>query len=76
MEQQFCVQFYPDEALEDEDFYDEFDINGKKKQNEFINQFDKRGQYLTEAHIVFDLDELLKYVVFRENLVKKYGDGN
>ena len=76
MEQQFCVQFYPEEALDDEEFYDEFDINGKKKQDEFLEKFDKSGQYILEAHIVFDLDELLKYVIFRDNLFKKYGDGN
>ncbi len=62
MERAFCVQYYPVAALEDEDFYKIYKKDGKVDLNL------PPGHYMAEPHLVFDLHEMLRYIIFREKI--------
>jgi len=68
VERKFCVQFYPYDSLTQETFWDLFTIDGKFKIKKLSENAAESGNYLLEPHIVFDLDEMLRYIQFREKL--------
>ncbi len=68
VERKFCVQFYPYDSLKQKTFCDRFTIEGKFKIEKLPEKIAKSGNYLLEPHIVFDLDEMLRYIQFREKL--------
>jgi len=72
MDKHFLVQYYPFNAVED---------------NEFLNQFSKEGEWSPELinriprklrepykriHIVFDMGELVRYVIFRDKIAERW----
>ena len=73
MAQQFCVQYYPRESLEDAEFLRRFNPDGSVAMTGIPAAFEESGAYIMRPHIVFDINELLRYVVFRDriNEVKK-----
>jgi hypothetical protein len=73
MTQQFCVQYYPPEALDDPEFFRQFNPDGSLAMTGIPAGFADSGAYLTRPQIVFDMTEMLRYVVFRDriNEVKK-----
>lgn len=66
MERRICVQYYPFEALRKADFFDHFALNGdiSRKVSRDLNLPD----YMRKRQIVFDMGELVRYIVFRERL--------
>ncbi len=62
MDRAFSVQYYPPAALEDEDFFKIFTKTGTFHLPEFP------GHYLGRPHLVFDMAEMLRYIVFREKV--------
>ncbi len=78
MKRKFCVQYYPPGELEEAAFFRIFTPDGKP----IVPGLDKlpaalatRGNYLSEPHIVFDLDEMCRYIVFRERLAETSAPG-
>jgi len=71
VERKFCVQFYPYDSLKLRTFYDKFTIEGKFKMDSLPQEILENGNYVLEPHIVFDLDEMLRYIQFREKLYDK-----
>lgn len=72
MEKQFCVQYYPQDSINDADFIKQFDQDGNPKDWGMAGplagpQF-AVPQYLSRPHIVFDLNEMIRYILFRERL--------
>jgi hypothetical protein len=66
MELKFCVQLVPlGQALE-EDFLKNFDIDGAFKALDALTK--DRATYLSRPHVVFDMQELASYVIFRDKL--------
>lgn len=65
---QFCVQYYPVDVLGNDDFYALFDSKG-----ELINNTGQDGceEYVNTPHKVFDMSEMLRYIVFREVAFEK-----
>ncbi|WP_424357320.1 CpXC domain-containing protein [Methanocella sp. MCL-LM] len=65
---QFCVQYYPADILGNEDFYALFDARG-----ELLEKTDIGGceDYGVTPHKVFDMAEMLRYIVFREVAFEK-----
>jgi len=72
MDKPFLVQYYPFNAVEG---------------NEFLNQFSKEGEWSPEVissiprklrehykriHIVFDMEELIRYVIFRDKIAERW----
>ncbi|MEJ5328560.1 MAG: CpXC domain-containing protein [Desulfobaccales bacterium] len=63
MNRGFLVQYYPFSSLmEDNEFLKMFRKNGK------IKMVGVPGTYLEEPHIVFDMNEMLRYILFREKI--------
>jgi hypothetical protein len=62
MDRTFCIQYYPVAALEDEDFFKIFRKNGT------LNLNMPSGHYLENPHLVFDMHEMLRYIIFRERI--------
>ena len=71
MEKGFSVQFFPLDWLQDESLLlDAFTREGEL--NTGLFQLPETSDYIKRTHIVFDMDELLRYVVFREKLYQAW----
>ena len=68
MENDFCVQYYPFERIGDRDFFDEFTKDARLKIDFPVPEHLKHAAYLKAPHIVFSLEELVRYVIFRDRL--------
>ncbi len=63
MDRRFIVQYYPFSSLMvNEDYLKMFRKNGK------IREIPLSRTYLEEPHIVFDMNEMLRYILFREKI--------
>ena len=71
MHRQFAVQYYPPEAIEDEEFLKEFQAEHLWRHDELLRPESKIPRHIQYPHIVFDLEEMCRYVVFREILAGK-----
>jgi hypothetical protein len=67
MKKAIAVWYWPPTSLEDKDFLQQFKSDGKLKSPGI-----KLKSALKDVHIVFDWDEMLRYIVFRERLYKLY----
>lgn len=67
MDRQICVQFYPFDALRKPDFFSHFALDGSisKQVSKGLNI----PKYMRNRHIVFDMSELVRYILFREQLL-------
>lgn len=67
-DKKFCVQYYPADVLGNEDFYALFDTRGQ-----LLDKSSPEGciEHGTMPHKVFDMAELLRYIVFREVAFEK-----
>lgn len=69
----FCVQFYPVELVEEDTFVEHFDKEGVLKISGTMDRVDTflgetGGSYLLRPHIVFDMNEMIRYISFRERV--------
>jgi hypothetical protein len=67
MSQQFCVQYFPPKALDDPNFLRQFNRDGSFAMTAISMELGKSA-YLTRPHIVFDMNEMLRYVAFRDRI--------
>jgi hypothetical protein len=65
MKREYCVQYFPPKKIEDFEFYDGFTIDGKLSGLPTDN-------YLVAPHIVFDFNEMIRYIQFRDKLFDNY----
>jgi hypothetical protein len=76
MHKEFCVQFYPFDCLNDNGFLENFtkegDINLDIPVLTEFPMLTKYADYLKRTHIVFDINELARYVIFRDKLSGKW----
>lgn len=68
MSMQYCVQYFPSEGLDDEDFFHQFSADGSLVLTDLPAAFVNAGAYLKRPHIVFDMNEMIRYVAFRDRL--------
>jgi len=66
--QQFCVQYFPSKALNDADFLRQFNRDGSFAMTAIATALAKSSAYLARPHIVFDMNEMLRYVAFRDGI--------
>jgi len=69
MEMEFCVLYYPPEWLDDESFLRHFNTDGSLAMTSIPAAFAKSSAYLVRPHIVFDMNEMIRYVAFRDRVV-------
>lgn len=67
MRKRFCVQFYPVHWLDDDGFFDRFTRDADLR-TRIPHPLAASAEYIARAHIVFELGELVRYVVFRDRL--------
>lgn len=68
MTQKFCVQYYPSEMLKDPSFFLLFDADGCLKMESTRKIFELGEDYVRKPHIVFDMTEMLRYILFRDQI--------
>ncbi len=68
MENDFCVQFYPANSMTKSNFLEQFDKDGKLKPSPLFGP--DTPEYFRNIHVVFDMRELVRYVIFRGRLAK------
>lgn len=68
MDRKYCVQYYPEEVIGDSEFLKSFTKDGKLKMDRLSTMMGGIGQYMAEPHIVFDLNEMIRYIEFRDRL--------
>lgn len=72
MNRQFAIQFYPASYVDEEEFYDRFDGDPLTRNDDLaLVSTDKMPRHLYSPQIVFDIDELRRYIVFRERLYER-----
>lgn len=64
MKRKYCVYFFPHKSIEDSEFYNDFTIDGKLKGQPDV--------YIAAPHIVFDFNEMIRYIQFRDKLFDNY----
>lgn len=67
MDREFAVHYFSKESIKKEDFLEKFDPRGNMIINKDEIDFSP-PDYLYDVHIVFQMNELLNYIVFREYL--------
>lgn len=65
------VQYQPTQGMEDGDFLDLFAADGTVVLPEELARMPEVGEYMSKPHVVFDMDELRRYVRFRELLYER-----
>jgi len=67
-DRKFAVHYFPAESIKKINFLEQFDLYGK------LNVGDKLDfdipEYMLDIHIVFNMDELITFVIFREMLLE------
>lgn len=74
MKRNYCVQYFPPELLKEESFLRQYLRDGKLKMEESLDSISEVSRYLFTPHIVFDLNEMVHYIKFRERLFDIYED--
>jgi RNA polymerase subunit RPABC4/transcription elongation factor Spt4 len=68
MRLQFFIQYYPPDSLDDIDFFHQFKKDGSLSTAGIPEAIAKSASYLTRPHIVFDMNEMIRYVAFRDGI--------
>ncbi len=66
MKREYCVQFYPPQSMGDPGVLGRFESSGTLKPEGLPAIL--AGRYLAHPHVVFDMEEMLRYILFREKL--------
>ena len=72
MDKRFCIHYVPEDHLQMEGLYEAFNIDGKEKAFGVRTDIMEESQYLLEPHIVFEMKEMINYIIFRENLYERW----
>lgn len=75
MDRKFAAHYFPKTSMKDTNFLSKFDLNGKLKTDDLNVDF-KIPEYMHNIHIVFDMNELLSYIIFREILFDYVSNNN
>ncbi len=75
MDKRFCVQYCPVELVvqQSDKLSEMYTVDGRLSVPANI-QLPEAAQYMYEPHIVLSLDEMIRYVQFRDALFEKYND--
>ena len=74
MKRNYCIQYFPPELLKDESFLRQYSRAGRLKMEESFESISEVSRYLFTPHIVFDLNEMVHYIEFRDRLFDIYED--
>jgi hypothetical protein len=69
MTRKFCIQYMPEYWLEDASNFENYHTDGSLET--YVNFTSMGIDHLSRPHVVFDMEELLRYIVFRELLYNR-----
>ena len=69
MVRNFMVWYYPFESIKHRRFFDEFSADGHLDDNAGLAE-EEIPEYAKNVHYVFGIDEMIRYILFREKLAK------
>ena len=69
MENEFMVWYYPFESLKEQGFLDQFSDNGNLDLSTGLADHET-ANYYKDVHYVFSMNELVRYILFREKLAE------
>ena len=69
MERNFMVWYYPFACIKHRKFFDEFSADGHLDDNAGLAE-EEIPEYAKNVHYVFSMDEMVRYILFREKLAK------
>ena len=61
------VWYYPFESIKHRKFFDEFSADGHLDDNAGLAE-EEIPEYAKNVHYVFSMDEMIRYILFREKL--------
>jgi hypothetical protein len=67
MDREFAVHYFSKESIKKEEFLKKFDNKGNMLVDQAEVEFSP-PDYLYDIHVVFSMNEMLNYIVFREYL--------
>jgi len=67
-ERKIAAHYFPPESMKKAEFLDQFDLDGKFVVTGEVD-FDV-PDHLLDVHVVFNMNELVSYVIFREMLIE------
>ena len=68
-ETRFCVMYYPPALLNDNNFFELFTADAGLKLRALPDI--PEAEYIRRPHIVFDMDEMRRYILFRDRLAQR-----
>lgn len=70
MDRRFLVQYHPFPAIQSNEFLSQFDPSGnvRLEPSKLALDIDRKLSYFREMHVVFDMAEMVRYILFREKL--------
>lgn len=68
VDRKIAVHYFPPESMKKAEFLDQFDVHGKFQTAEDLDF--AIPQHLQDVHVVFNMNELVSYVIFREMLLE------
>ncbi|MBP7176879.1 MAG: hypothetical protein KBA53_11795 [Thermoclostridium sp.] len=71
MNRQYCVQYYPPESIEDDNFLAQFTPDGKWNFRDIPEIVNNDLDYMGNPHFVFSLSDMMQYIKFRDRLYEK-----
>ncbi len=66
-DRKIAVHYFPPESMKKVEFLDQFDLHGKFVTDEIDFNV---PEHLKDIHVVFNMNELVSYVIFREMLLE------
>ena len=69
MERNFMVWYYPFESIKHRSFFSEFSVDGHLIDDTGLAK-DEIPECAKNVHYVFSIDEMVRYILFREKLAK------
>jgi hypothetical protein len=75
VENHYCVQYYPIGSIETPEFFKDFSgdgflIGASSSKKLAPNSLFASSDYIFKPHIVFDIQELVRYIIFREACIR------
>ncbi len=76
MELKYCVYFVPFDQAMSPHFLCRCSGDGTMSQEEGMSRAPAGAEYIANPRIVFGIDELVRYVLFRDRLAEAFGEEN
>ena len=71
MKRRFAIQYLPEQVIDDDEQLSSYSADGSVNTAHFPPKMVDAASYILRPHIVFNMGEMLRYIVFREKLADR-----